>query len=397
MRALLATPIRLLAFVGKELVESVRRPGALVSLALGPFLIMAVFGLGYSGTKRPLETVIVATAESGLSTDPARYQELAGGGLHVLEVTPDRSAAEAMLANGEADVVIVAPSDAQANFTSGEQTVIEVRVDTVDPVAANYAGFLADGLASAVNREIIEEVAAAGQGYAVDAGEPAATAIPPEVMAAPTRAQVVNIAPSTPAVIPFFGPAVLALILQHLAVTLVALSLVRERTSGVMELFRIAPVTSLEILIGKILAFGIVGAGVAAVTILLLVVAFGVPLLGDPALLVATVTLLLAASLGLGLAIAMVSDSERQAVQLSLLLLLASVFFSGFVLAIDEFTPAVRLLAYALPVTHGIRLLQDVLLRGGTNQAWELVALALIATVTFIAAWVLLRRAMVRA
>lgn len=397
MRALLATPIRLLAFVGKELVESVRRPGALVSLALGPFLIMAVFGLGYSGTKRPLETVIVATAESGLSTDPARYQELAGGGLHVLEVTPDRSAAEAMLANGEADVVIVAPSDAQANFTSGEQTVIEVRVDTVDPVAANYAGFLADGLASAVNREIIEEVAAAGQGYAVDAGEPAATAIPPEVMAAPTRAQVVNIAPSTPAVIPFFGPAVLALILQHLAVTLVALSLVRERTSGVMELFRIAPVTSLEILIGKILAFGIVGAGVAAVTILLLVVAFGVPLLGDPALLVATVTLLLAASLGLGLAIAMVSDSERQAVQLSLLLLLASVFFSGFVLAIDEFTPAVRLLAYALPVTHGIRLLQDVLLRGGTNQAWELVALALIATVTFIAAWVLLRRAMLRA
>lgn len=397
MRALLATPIRLLAFVGKELVESVRRPGALVSLALGPFLIMAVFGLGYSGTKRPLETVIVATAESGLSTDPARYQELAGGGLHVLEVTPDRSAAEAMLANGEADVVIVAPSDAQANFTSGEQTVIEVRVDTVDPVAANYAGFLADGLASAVNREIIEEVAAAGQGYAVDVGEPAATAIPPEVMAAPTRAQVVNIAPSTPAVIPFFGPAVLALILQHLAVTLVALSLVRERTSGVMELFRIAPVTSLEILIGKILAFGIVGAGVAAVTILLLVVAFGVPLLGDPALLVATVTLLLAASLGLGLAIAMVSDSERQAVQLSLLLLLASVFFSGFVLAIDEFTPAVRLLAYALPVTHGIRLLQDVLLRGGTNQAWELVALALIATVTFIAAWVLLRRAMLRA
>lgn len=397
MRALLATPIRLLAFIGKELVEAVRRPGALVSLALGPFLIMAVFGFGYSGTKRPLDTVIVATPESGLPTDPARYQELAGGGLHIVEVTPDRAAADAMLANGDADVVVIAPSDARARFAAGQQSVIEVRVDTVDPVAVNYAGFLAGGLSSAVNREIIEEAAAAGQGYAVAAGEPGATAIPPEVVAAPTRAQVVNIAPSTPAVIPYFGPAVLALILQHLAVTLIALSLVRERTSGVMELFRIAPVTAVEILIGKVLAFGVVGATVAALTITLMVVALGVPLLGDPGLLVGSVLLLLAASLGLGLLLAMVSDSERQAVQLSLLLLLASVFFSGFVLDIDEFTPAVRILSYLLPVTHGIRLLQDVLLRGGTDQAWELVALAAIAIVTFVAAWILLRRAMTRA
>ena len=52
------TLTRILAFVGKELVEVVRRPGALLSLILGPFLIMAIFGIGYSGYRRPLTTVL---------------------------------------------------------------------------------------------------------------------------------------------------------------------------------------------------------------------------------------------------------------------------------------------------------------------------------------------------
>jgi ABC-2 type transport system permease protein len=397
MRPILAIFIRLLAFIGKELVETARRPGAIVSLVLGPFLIMAIFGLGYSGTKRPLETVIVAPATSGLPSDVATYQDLAGGGLHIAEVTEDRAAAEERLRTGRVDIVIVAPADAEARFRAGEQSIIEVLVDEVDPVAKNYAGFLAGRMASEVNRAIIERAAEEGEGYAVAAGAPDAAAIPPAVVAAPTRAEIVNTAPSTPGVTAYFAPAVLALILQHLAVTLVAMSLVRERTSGLIELFRIAPVSTAEVLIGKVLAFGLIGAGIAAVTIALIVVGFGVPVLGLPGFIAGTIVLLLLASLGLGLFIATISDSERQAVQLSLLVLLASVFFSGFVLPIEEFSEPVRALAYTLPVTHGIRLLQDYLLRGGTNQEWELVALGVIAVVTLVLAWVLLRRGMTRA
>jgi ABC-2 type transport system permease protein len=358
---------------------------------------MAIFGLGYSGVRRPLETIIVAPASSQLPADVGTYQQLAGAALHVADVTQDRAGAEARLRAGAIDVVIVAPEDPEARFRAGEQSIIEVVVDEVDPVAENYALFLGSGLASEVNREVIERVAAEGQGYAVAAGEPQATAIPPDVVAAPTRSQLVNAAPTRPSVISFFAPAVLALILQHLAVTLVSMSLVRERTSGVMELFRISPVGASEVLVGKVLAFGLLGAGVAALTIGLMIAGFAVPVLGDPGVVTLIIGALLAASLGLGLLIAVVSDSERQAVQLSLLVLLASVFFSGFVLNIEEFNEPVRALAFTLPVTHGIRLLQDLLLRGSTHHEWELVALGVIAAVTLVAAWLLLRRSMQRA
>ena len=397
MGAPLAVVTRVLAFIGKELAEVWRRPGAIVSLVAGPFLIMAIFGLGYSGERRALDTVVVIPTGSGLATDAATYQELAGGGLHIVGVTPDRGAAEAQLAAKSVDVVIVAPTEPQQAFQAGEQSVIDVMIDVVDPIEANYAGFLAAGLANGVNQRIIERAAAEGADAAVAAGAPEAARIPPAVLAAPTRANLVNVAPSSPGVVAFFAPAVLALILQHVAVTLVAMSLVRERMSGVMEVFRIAPVSAAEILAGKLLAFGLIGGGVAAITVTLLVVGLDVPLLVDPAVLAGAIALLLLASLGLGLVIAVVSDSERQAVQLSLLVLIASVFFSGFVLSIDQFTEPVRALAYLLPVTHGIRLVGDLMLRGETTQAWEFAALAAIAVVTMAGSWLLLRRSMSRA
>ena len=396
MRPLTTTILRLLALVGKELVEVLRRPGALISLVLGPFLIMAVFGLGYNGERKPLETIVVIPASSGLPPEVQTYQDLAGGGLHIQAVTTDQAAAEAALASGSADVIVVAPPDAEEQFKAGKQSIIGVQVNTVDPIRANYAGFLAANLANAVNQTIIRRAVEETEGY-IAASDPSAPVIPPEVVAAPTRAELENTAPSEPQVLAYFGPAVLALILQHLAVTLVALALVRERTSGVIELFRVAPVNAWEVIAGKVLSYLLIGGFVAAVTLALLIGVFKIPMLGDPVALAGTIALVLLASLGIGLLIAVISDSERQAVQLSLLLLLASVFFSGFVLAISEFSEPVRVLAYLLPVTHGIRLLQDIMLRGGTTQTWEYGALLLIAVFTLAWSWFGLRRGMTRA
>ncbi|MBV9582910.1 MAG: ABC transporter permease, partial [Chloroflexi bacterium] len=216
--------------------------------------------------------------------------------------------------------------------------------------------------------------------------------LPPAVVAAPTTANPQNLAPISPSVVAFFAPAVLALVLQHMGVTLTALSLVRERLSGAMDIFRVAPLRSLELLIGKYLAYAFFNLSIAAAICFLLVGVLHVPMLSTPGDVATVVVLLSFASLGLGLLISTVVDSERGAVQLAMLVLLASVFFSGFVLPLDQFVTPLRIAAYALPVTHGIQLLQDEMLRGGTNQGWELLALAGIGVVLFLLTSITVRR-----
>ena len=397
--SLFKTLTRILAIVGKELISVVRRPGALLSLVLGPFLIMAIFGAGYSGFRRPLDTIVVIPPETGLPVDKETYAKVGGEGLKIVEVVPEEATAMSRLARQEIDVVLVAPADIQTRFGAGERTPIDVRVNVTDPVRQSYAIFLARGLEAAINRSVIEQAVVEGEGYAIGQGvDPAALKkIPPDVVAAPTEASVENIAPSYPSVVQFFGPAVLALILQHMAVTLIALSVVRERRSGVFELFRISPITTAELVTGKLIAFGLFSGAIALLTVVLLVVGFGVPMLADPGWVALVVGLLIAASLGLGLLIAAISDSEPQTVQLSLLVLLASVFFSGFVLAIDEFSEPVRSMIYALPVANGIRLIGDFMFRGGTVAVWQIWLLAGLAVGYIAGAWLLLRGVMARA
>ena len=391
------TLTRVLAIVGKELVSILRRPGALLSLVLGPFLIMAIFGVGYSGFRRPLDTIVVLPADLGLPTDTQTYQDVAGEGLRITLITADEATAMDRLRNQLVDVVVVAPAAVQENFTTGKRSQIEVRVNLTDPVQGSYAVFLARGLEAAVNRQVIERAVAEGKSYAISQGAEEAIEIPPDVVAAPTEARVQNVAQSAPTVVQYFAPAVLALILQHLAVTLIALSVVRERNSGLFELFRISPITTAELVAGKLVAYGIFAGAVAFATIALLVVGFGVPILAQPGWIALVAGLLIASSLGLGLVIAAVSDSEPQTVQLSLLVLLASVFFSGFVLAISEFSEPVRSLIYLLPVASAIRLFGDFMFRGGTVVVWQLWLLGGLSIAYIGAAWLLLRRVVARA
>jgi ABC-2 type transport system permease protein len=382
---LLKSWTRTTSFIGKEIIEVVRRPGALFSLIFGPFLIMGLFGLGYSGQYRPLDAVLVVPNNSDLPRDPSFYQQYMGDSVHVLEVTDNTDAATARLQRQEIDIVVVAPGNLEQNFLTGQQSAIGIEYNELDPVRDNYARFVAYRQVQELNRAIIEQAVGQGQQYIVQTtGAQPPIPLSPQVIAAPTRADPRNLAPISPNVVAFFAPAVLALVLQHMGVTLTALSLVRERLSGAMDIFRVAPVRSLEILIGKYLAYAFFNLSIAALISFLLVGVLKIPLLGTPASMAEVVALLSFASLGLGLFISTIVDSERQAVQLSMLVLLASVFFSGFVLPLDQFITPLRYAAYALPVTHGIQLLQDFMLRGGTNAGWELLALAGIGVVLFV-------------
>ncbi|HET9852003.1 MAG TPA: hypothetical protein VFP56_05795, partial [Candidatus Limnocylindrales bacterium] len=105
--ALVKLVIRVMALVGKEITEVFRRPGAVLSLVLGPFLILAVFGLGYQGFKKDLVAIVVVDPSSELPQEAEAYRNLAVRGITVSEVTPDRAAAEAKLRADQVDVVIV--------------------------------------------------------------------------------------------------------------------------------------------------------------------------------------------------------------------------------------------------------------------------------------------------
>ncbi len=177
-----------------------------------------------------------------------------------------------------------------------------------------------------------------------------------------------------------------------MAVTLAALSLVRENLLGSVEMFRVAPVGTMQILIGKYLAYTLFASVIAAVLTAGLYYGLGVPLVGSVMWYAISVLLLIWASLGLGFLISAFSKSESQAVQFSMIALLGSVFFSGFFLPLQNFIPQVRAVAYILPVTHGVQALQDVMLRGRVPSDLTVGGLSTIALVCFLLAWSLWRR-----
>lgn len=218
------------------------------------------------------------------------------------------------------------------------------------------------------------------------------TAIDPNVLVRPFRSQAESVARVQPNASEFFSPAVIALLLQHLAVTMAALSIVRERTVGTMELFRISPLSAGETLIGKYLSNTIFSLVIAAALSAPLIYGLRVPMLGSWLDYGLVIVVLLFASLGIGFIISLISQTESQAVQLTMLVLLTSVFFSGFLMSLDLLTRPVRALSWALPTTYGIALLRDIFFRGLPANLYLLGGLALIGLLLYGLAWLLLRR-----
>ncbi len=382
--------VRVFAVVRKELREVLRRPGAVLSLVLGPILVMALFGLGFTGERRAPDLIVVIPQGSELPRDRGFYQQVAGRAANVVDVVPDANAARARLKRGEVGLVVIAPADARQTIEKGQQATVTIEDDQIDPTAHGAALVIAEQLVREMNAKLVEN--AAQQGYArLTASGATAPAIPPEVVAHPLKGLVVDRAPVKPEMLIYFAPAVLALVLQHLGLTLTALSMVRERISGAIDVFRVAPIGTFELLLGKYIAYAVLSAVVATLVVAATTQGLGIPFNGSVVTFAVALALLTFASLGLGLFISLVSDSERQAVQLSMLVLLFSVFFSGFVLEVQQFREPIRALSYALPVTYGIAIFQDVMLRGVLRDPAMLGSLAAIGGVLFLLSAVRLR------
>jgi ABC-2 type transport system permease protein len=217
-------------------------------------------------------------------------------------------------------------------------------------------------------------------------------AVNPDVLVSPFRSETRSIAPIQPDAPNFFAPAVLALLLQHLAVTFAALSVVRERSVGTMELFRVSPLSALEALLGKYLSYMIFGSFIAAALALLMIYVLQVPMLGYWLNFVIVLALILFTSLSIGFMISIISQTDSQAVQYTMIVLLASVFFSGFLMSLNMIWEPVRVVSWLLPTTYGIVLLRDIMLRGLVPDVMLLGGLAAIGVVLFFFAWFMLGR-----
>jgi ABC-2 type transport system permease protein len=220
--------------------------------------------------------------------------------------------------------------------------------------------------------------------------------VPADVMVSPLTTETKSIATFTPSFVTFYAPGVLALILQHVAISIASLALVREKVFGAIELFRVAPITAFEILLGKYGSYLIFVGFLAAILTAAMIFLLGVPLLGYIWYLVLSMFLLVFASLGFGFAISATSGTDSQAVQASMLVLLAAMFFSGFVFPLAQILVPVRYIGYLLPVTFSIINLQNVMLKGIPPQVVYLVALAVMGVVLFLFSWWRYRRTMVR-
>jgi ABC-2 type transport system permease protein len=485
--------IRLLAFFTKEINEVRRQPRLVLSLILGPFLIMLLFGVGYQGERLRPRVAMVIPESLAQRLDVNSLREAISANFEVVSADSDANTAQARLASGEVDIVMVLPEDVDARLERGEQSPVRYIYDEINPIDEAWVQYLGYAQVNEMNKSLLlqttvrmQQEAATNKPYVTEARQnldaltgdmsqsdldarreslrqvrqlvgfilasptmlaqmsndasgveetraelqaladdldamdraiesgtvdqeqtriQAArarlvrleemlntfTEVPPQTIVSPLQPEYVNERGQSLNLTTFYAPGVIALILQHIAVTLGALSLVRERLLGAIELFRIAPASPRQVLFGKYLAYTLF-IGVIAVVLVLLMRLLGVPFLGDPGIFAAFVLLLILASLGVGFLISSFSKSETQAVQLSMLVLLMSIFFSGFFLPLKNFWEPIRIIAYAIPLTAGIEGIQSLLLSGAPPPPWAWIALGAIAAILFAVVALLIHR-----
>lgn len=427
--------IRISSFMGKELTEIFRQPRLILTLVLGPFLIMFLFGIAYPGNNRTLKTTFVVKDPISFQKDMDTFSESYVSTIFDYEIENDKEKALAKLALHQKDMVIVVPDVPLDTIKSNQQAEFLVYHNEIDPLQVGYIQSIARIYIDKINQQVLQSVVKQEQANsstlqtdlktalvklkalqqtippgdtntarqvadlekdlsATDETLTTFRSLTPDVLVSPFSAKTTGPFGDELTVTMFFGPAVIVLLLQHVSITFASLSIVRETRSGIMELFRVAPITALEALVGKYFSYMFFEIILAGVITALAVWLLKIPLSGHWQDYALAVVALIFTSLGFGFLISLISQTDTQAVQYSMLLLLASIFFSGFFMDLRMMRESITVLAWSLPATYGIRMLQDIMLRGSSLPLQVFLGLAGIGVVLFLINWMLLRKKM---
>ncbi|MEO5595599.1 MAG: ABC transporter permease [Lysobacteraceae bacterium] len=359
---------RLFAIVLKELRQLSRDRMTLAMIIGIPVMQLILFGYAINFTLRGLEAGIADQANT--VTSRALVMDMLATGV----IAPVRTADTPqqlmdMLRRGRISVGIVIPPDFERRRFEGREAV-QILVDGSDTAVQGAAAQLAQ-----VPLE-------SGR---VDPRTPAVSTPPSGQISVvgfynPERRSAVNIVPG-----------LIGVILTMTMVLFTAIAIVRERERGNMELLIATPLTSAELMIGKVLPYIVIGFIQTSVVLALGVWLFKVPILGSLFDVYLATGLLILANLALGLLISTRAQSQFQAMQMAFFVFLPSILLSGFMFPFAGMPKAIQYFAEILPLTHFLRLIRGVMLRGGRlGELWP-DALALITFIVVMMALAILR------
>ncbi len=162
----------------------------------------------------------------------------------------------------------------------------------------------------------------------------------------------------------FYIPGVIGIVLQIGTTFATAMAVVREREKGTLETLLVSPLSRWGLMLGKLVPYLCIGMTMAVILFLIMRFLFGVPIAGSVLAMLFATLVYVFALLSLGLLVATKAENQMQALQMSMVFMLPSVFFSGFVFPRETMPPIFYALSTILPATYFISLMRAIILRG---------------------------------
>ncbi len=338
--------LRLGAMLMKEF-NHMRRDRTTLGMMVGiPLIQLILFGFAINTDPKALPTVIYS-ADSSAYSRSFTAALVNTGYFKVVAEARSEEAVDNMLARGQVQFAVTIPANFSRDLVRGDRPQILVEADATDPVATGSA-------ISALEQIKLRALSRDLQGVALPApSAPPAFNVVVHRLYNPENITQYNIVPG-----------LMGVVLTMTLVMITALAVTRERERGTMENLLAMPVRPMEVMLGKILPYVIVGYVQAVIILIAAAMLFGVPVEGSVGLLSASTILFMVANLAVGFTFSTIAQNQLQAVQMTFFFFLPSLLLSCFMFPFRGMPVWAQTIGEALPLTHFLRIARGILLKG---------------------------------
>jgi len=339
---------RFAAIIRKEFIQ-MRRDRLTFAMMFGiPTIQLILFGFAINTDPKSLPVAIIAADYSPFTRRFVHAMENSGYFRVVRDVKTEEEARQS-LARGEVQFVLSIPSDFSRRLVRGERPALLVEADATDPSAVSSAV----QVINEISRSVFDRDLAGPLDKLTAKPGPAELRI--HLAYNPDRVTQYNIVPG-----------LMGVVLTMTMVVITALAVTRERERGTMESLLATPALPLEVMTGKIIPYIVVGYVQVTVILMAAKVLFHVPMVGSLPLLYFSALCFIAATLAVGITISTLATNQLQAMQMSFFFFLPSLLLSGFMFPFRGMPEWAQTIGSALPLTHFLRVLRGILLKGNT-------------------------------